>query len=155
MEIHLAKGIDDIIFGMTCFEVEEILGKPNREFHNRDNQIELFWEYTDKKLTLTFYEHKGGRLGYIRSSNPNLSISNRKLIDAKIEDIQQFIEENSQAWEINEYFSFTSYFFEEQWICLNVKYDRIIDIELGVPFKDEIKYFSEQETLFIPKRSEN
>jgi hypothetical protein len=148
MEIHLGKGIDNVTFGMTCAEVEGILGKPNREFHNQDNHIELFWEYTEKKLTLTFYEHKGRLLGYFRSSNPNLSISDSKLIDVKIEDIKQFIKEDSQAWEINEYFSFTAHFYEEQWICLNVKYDRIIDIELGVPFKDEKKYFSKQEDTF-------
>jgi hypothetical protein len=140
MKIHLSKGFDDICFGMTRSEVKEIIGSPNHEFLNPDNNIELFWEYTEKKLTLTFYLNEFGRLGYIRSSNTNLSISECKIIDTHIEVVQNQIDANPNSWEINKYFSFTAYFHEGHWLCLNVKYDKIIDIELGVPLKNDNEY---------------
>ena len=150
MKIHLGKGIDNITFGMTCSEVERIMGKPSREFEIPNYDHELFWEYTEKKLTLTFDKHKGGRLGYIRSSNPNLSIAGLKLMDAKVVDIQPNIDAKVSSWEVTEYFSFTAYFHEANWFCLNGKYGRVTDVELGVPFEKENEYFSDSKTFFKP-----
>ena len=71
---------------MTRPEVQGILGKPNLELIDSDDENEVVWEYTDEKLRLTFYQNEADRLGYIRCSNSNLTINNFKIIDKKIED---------------------------------------------------------------------
>lgn len=87
MEIYLKQGIDELRFGMTRPEIEKVLGKPSRELSDSDNENELIWEYSDKKLRLTFYQNEANRLGYIRSSNPNLTLNDFNIIDEKIENV--------------------------------------------------------------------
>jgi len=87
MEIYLKQGIDELRFGMTRPEIEKVLGKPSRELSDSDNENELIWEYSDKNLRLTFYQNEANRLGYIRSSNPNLTLNDFKIIDEKIENV--------------------------------------------------------------------
>jgi hypothetical protein len=140
MKINLKKGIDNLEFGLTRPEVEEIIGRPVREITNPEDDNELIWEYADQKLRLTFYQKEDNRLGYIRSSNSSLTIFDMDLIDCKIEEVKNRIDPRTESWEKEEYFSFTTYFHESNWLTLNVEYDRITDIELGVPFKNEDEY---------------
>jgi len=140
MKIHLNKGIDNLQFGMTRSEVKKIYGRQNREIINPEDDNELIWEYTDQKLRLTFYQNESDRLGYIRSSNPSLTIFDKKLIDHEIEEIKNRIDPRTDSWEKEENFSFTTFFHENDWLTLNVEYERITDIELGVPFKTEDEY---------------
>lgn len=58
----------------------------------------------------------------------------------KIEDVKSQIDSNSESWEKEEYDSFNIYFLESDWLTLNVEYERVTDIELGVPFKNEDEY---------------
>ncbi|MEQ8417385.1 MAG: hypothetical protein RIE86_26870 [Imperialibacter sp.] len=140
MKIHLKKGIDKLRFGMTPSDVENFFGKPSRELIDSDDENELIWEYADQKLRLTFYQNEGDRLGYMRSSNSNLTINGFKIIDNKIEDVKSQIDSNPESWEEEDYDSFNTYFLESAWLTLNVEYERVTDIELGVPFKNEDEY---------------
>ena len=140
MNIHLKQGIDKLRFGMTRPEVERIFGKPRQELIDSDDENELIWEYTDKKIRLTFYQNQAGRLGYIRSSNSSLTLNDLKIIDKKIEDVKGQIDSNPESWEKEDYESFCTYFHENNWLTLNVEYERVTDIELGVPFKNEDEY---------------
>ncbi len=121
-------------------EVEKIFGKPNRELIDSDDQNELIWEYSDKKLWLTFYQNEADRLGYLRSSNSGLTINDIKIIDKKIDDVINQLDTKSELWEIEDYDTFRTYFLESNWLTLNVEYERVTDIELGLPFKNEDEY---------------
>jgi hypothetical protein len=41
---------------------------------------------------------------------------------------------------VEDYNSFVTYISEEYWLVLNVEYDEVTDIELGVPFKNDDEY---------------
>jgi len=140
MKIQLKQGIDPLRFGMTRLEVERIFGKPCREFMDPKDEDRLFWEYTEKKLTLTFYQSEADRLGYIRSSHSSLRWNDLKIIDQKIEDIKCQIDSNSESWEKDVYDSFCTFFHEKNWLTLFVEYERVVNIELGVPFCRDDEY---------------
>ena len=140
MKIHLKQGIDKLRFGMTRPEVEKIFAKPNCELIDSENENELILEYSDKKLRLTFYQNEAVRLGYIRCSNSNLTIKDFKIIGKKIEDVKNQIDSNPQSWKKEDYDTFRTYFHESSWLTLNEEYERVTDIEIGVPFKNEDEY---------------
>ena len=56
--------------------VEAIYGKPDKQFKDEDKNIILV--YNKFKWRLTFYEDEDFRLGYIISSNPELTLFNKK-----------------------------------------------------------------------------
>lgn len=115
------------------------MGKPDKEIIDPEDENELTWEYTDLKLRLTFYLNEDEELGYIRTSNPNLSIDDFKIIDKKAEEVMQHVDPNKAMWIKEDFFSFTTYFNEKYWLTLNVEYDRVTDIELGALPKNEIR----------------
>lgn len=138
MTIYLKKGIDNIRFGMNQLEVKAIIGAPDRLIVKPEVQNELTSEYDSLKLRLTFYEND--KLGYIRSSNANLTIGGHKIIDQKIDEVRDKINLASNFWEKEEYDFFTTYFNESNWLTLNVEYGSVTGIELGVPFKNDEAY---------------
>ncbi len=140
MQIHLRTGIGALRFGMMREEIVRLIGKPDVEKHDSDDENEFFWEYNDLKLRLTFYANEGFRLGYIRSSHRNLSLNNQKLIDKKIDKVLGELKEELESWELDEYDLFTVYFNEQNWLSLNVEYQRITDFEMGVPINNEDEY---------------
>lgn len=140
MKIYLRQGIENFTFGMTQPEIESNFGKPNRELIDQDDENELIWEYTEEKTRLTFYKNESGKLGYIRSSNSNLILNDSKIIDQKINDVMRQVDSDPNSWEIEDHDSFCVYFHESSWLTLNVEYERVTDIELGVPFNDNDEY---------------
>jgi len=138
MEILLKKGIENLRFGMTEFQCREILGIPDREVVDSDNDEINILEYYDLKLRLSFYLAQNNRFGYLRSSNPELTFGNQVLFDATIEFAKNLIfREYDLEWEIEEYDLFTTHFNKENWITLHVEYGKINEIELGVPLVNE------------------
>ncbi|KAB2807699.1 hypothetical protein [Phaeocystidibacter luteus] len=140
MKLHLNQGINNLRFGMTRTKVESILGQPDKILIDPDDENELIWEYSDQKLRLTFYQNEADRLGYIRCSNSNLTIKGLQIIDKKIVDVQNQIDSDPDAWEIEEYHFFKVYFLEQYWLSLQVEYERVTVIEHGVPFKNDDEY---------------
>ena len=127
-------------FGNIPSDVDAILGPPSREIQNPDDENELIWEYNDHKLRLTFYHDESNRLGYLRCSHPALTIVGHRIIGRSIDEVISLIDPRPESWEIEEYFTFITYFLVSQWLTLNVEYGRVTDIELGVPFSDKDEY---------------
>lgn len=140
MKIHLKQGVAELKFGMNPLEVENVFGMPNREFIDSDDDNDLIWEYAERKIRLTFYKNEALRLGYIRSSNPALTLNDTRIIDEKIEMLKLQIDSNPEAWELEYYDTFTNYFLESKWLILNVEYERVSHLELGVPINNRGNY---------------
>ncbi len=140
MEIHLRKGVGKLKFGMTFVEVEKILGQPDRTKVDPDDSDEVIWEFNDLKLRLTFYKSENDRLGYIRCSNARLKLYKHTLIDSKIGEVINDVTSITKYWEKEKYDLFATYFNEEYWLTLNVEYERVTSMELGVPFKNDEEY---------------
>ena len=141
MELKLEIGIDDIKFGMKKSEVEQILGPPNRVRLEEDDDDKLMLDYNDLNLRLSFYPKEEDKLGYIECSNKDLTFKGQKFIDLNIDLVKsELFGDIISDWEVDEYRSFTAHFNEEFWFTLQSDYDKVIEIELGVPFENRETY---------------
>jgi len=141
MELKPKIGIDNLKFGMTQKEVIEILGNPDRIFHLDDHgDSETIFEWHEKLLRLTFYKDENDRLGYIRTMHPELNYKGNPIIRAKSELVMEQGFPEVQEWEKDEFEFLTMYFNEAYWLSLNCEYGVVLDVEMGVPFKNDETY---------------
>jgi hypothetical protein len=136
MIINPKIGIDQLVFGMKQNDVVALYGKPSKQFKDEDDNI--IYLYNEKKLRLTFYEDEDLRLGYIISSNPELTLFNEEIIGKQIAKVEALIKaKNFKALEIESFDSVDNYFNESNWMIFQVEYDEIIRFELGAVFNDK------------------
>lgn len=133
MQINLKIGVGDLIFGMLQNDVKLLLGEPNTIFNDEDNNI--IWIYNDYKLRLTFYEDENFKLGYIKSTNKDVNLFSEKIIGQKWQFVESLlISKNIKNIEKEQFDSLTNYFNESNWFIIQVEYEEVIGIELGVTF---------------------
>ncbi|OQP65338.1 hypothetical protein A3860_16865 [Niastella vici] len=141
MEIRPKKGIGDFTFGMKAEEVVAKLGKPDKIYQDEDDENQLLYQYNKSKLRLTFFEDHEGKLGYIRCSSPTLTYQGKPIINSSIEKVKKEVfGKHIEEWEEEDYDFFATYVNEEYWIVLNVEYDEVTEVEVGVPFNDDEEY---------------
>ncbi len=136
MEVKLKFGIDKLLFGMKQGDVKKLYGEPDKQFKDDDNNIVLV--YNQLQLRLTFYDDEDLRLGYIISSNLNLTINDKVVINQNAEEVKKQLAVNKiKSWE-KEDFDFTeNHFNEENWLIFQSEFGRIIKVELGAIIKNE------------------
>ena len=78
MEIKLKYGIDNLLFGMKEQDVTKILGKPDTQY--KDEEENVVFMYNARKLRLIFYKEEDFRLGYMTTTNPIVKLFQRELI---------------------------------------------------------------------------
>lgn len=136
MTINPKIGIDQLVFGMKQNDVVAIYGKPNKQFKDEDDNI--IYLYNEKKLRLTFYEEEALKLGYIISSNPELTLFNEVIIGKQIGKVEELLKaKNFKPLEIENFDSVDNYFNESNWMIFQVEYNEIIRFELGAVFNDK------------------
>uniref|UniRef100_UPI00404A5BC3 hypothetical protein n=1 Tax=Flavobacterium sp. TaxID=239 RepID=UPI00404A5BC3 len=141
MEIKPKIGVNNLKFGMTRKEVIEILNEPDRILTNEDDENELILEWNSHKLRLTFYKNEDDRFGYLRTINPELKFKGIKVIGTALEIVKnQIFADLTSGWEMEDYGFFTTHFNEENWLTLYEEYGVLINLELGVPFKNDEDY---------------
>ncbi len=141
MELKPTIGVDEIEFGMTQTEVSGLLGLPSSVFHEEDEPDHVVHQYDRLKLRLTFYNEEGGKLGYIRSADPDLKFKGAKVIGQPVGTAKDLVVgSGADAWEVDNYQFFDSHFHEGTWLILNVEYGEVTDVEIGVPFKNDEEY---------------
>jgi len=141
MELKPKIGIDNLKFGMSKKEILEILGEPDREFQlddNGDNETVLEWK--QKMLRLTFYKKENDRFGYLRTMNSNVSYNGQNILNREPDLVKEKVFSELKEWDKNEFDFLTMYFNEKYWLNLNCEYGIIIDLEMGVPFKNDKDY---------------
>ena len=141
MEIKPEIGIGDLKFGMKLSDVKKILGKPDSEKAEKNDEHRIIVIYNKQRLRLTFYENENNRLGYIITSNPNLNYIGINIINSNIDFIKNEVFKNIISdWEIEDFDSFISHFEEKYWLTLHSEFETITTFELGVPYKNEEEY---------------
>jgi hypothetical protein len=140
MILHPRRGIDQLNFGLQAEEVVNILGKPSKIFVNSDDENELNYEYNHLKLRLTFYGEEQGRLGYIRTANPKVTFKGQPIMGQTIEQLTDEVFNELGDWEVENFDFFDVYLNEENWMVLNVEYNTVTDIELGVVVNEDEEY---------------
>ena len=142
MEIKLGIGISNIKFGSSITDIEMLLGKPDEIRKDEEyGEFEPMYIYYSEKIRLTFYKNENDRLGYMRCSNPELTINGKKIIGLKIREAKKaFKPIISSGWKLERYDFWHQYFLYKYWIILKCDYDEVTEIELGVPFNNEKEY---------------
>ncbi|WP_205513159.1 hypothetical protein [Longitalea arenae] len=141
MEIKPKYGIGDFTFGMKADQVVAKLGKPDKMYQDEDDENQVLYQYNQHKLRLTFYQDHDGKLGYIRCSNPKLQFQGKPVMNTPIDKVKdETFSSLIEEWEEEDYDFFVTYVNEENWIVLNVEYDEVTEIELGVPVKNDDEY---------------
>lgn len=136
MKINPKIGIDQLIFGMKQKDVENIYGKPTKQFKDEDQNI--IYLYNDKKLRLTFYEDEQFRLGYIISSNPELELFDTKILNQSILKIEELLKsKNFKPMEVESFDSVDNYFNESNWMIFQSEFGEVIRFELGAVFNEK------------------
>jgi len=140
MQLKPGKGIGELSFGMLPATVIEKLGQPDRIFVADDEDDEFIYQYNELRMMLTFYKHENERLGYIRSSNPAITYNGELLLDQPVKTVLEGPMKGIKNWQIEKYDFFDTYLNEKSWLVLNVEYERISDLELGVPLDADDVY---------------
>ncbi len=150
-EIDLARGIGDLAFGMSRSRVIELLGEPSESLPDEDdNEVVCLLRFNDLKLTASIYE--GDRLGYLRTTNPAVSLDGERLIDSRIDAVRQLPSLKGVDWDVDRYTSFDTFdTYDPFWIQFRVEYQRVVHVELGVPFLNDEEY-AWPTTLISPTR---
>lgn len=132
-------GLDKMLFGMLPKGIQSLYGMPNEQI--KDDEGNDIWIYTDKKLKLTFYKEENQKLGYIVSSNPNLSFNSFELIGkTENEVIAWFKKHHINTFEITYNEEQTSYFNEDNWLLLHFDFSVLVKIEVGAIIKNEDEF---------------
>ncbi len=140
MQLKPGKGIGELSFGMLPATVIAKLGQPDRIFVADDEEDEFIYQYNELRMMLTFYKHENERLGYIRSSNPAITYNGELLMDQPVKAVLDGPMKGIKNWQAEKYDFFDTYLNEKNWLVLNVEYERISDLELGVPLDADDVY---------------
>ena len=139
MEIKLKYGIDNLLFGMKEQDVTKILGKPDTQY--KDEEENVVFMYNDSKLRLIFYKEEAFKLGYMTTTNSAVKLLNTKIIGKNWSEIFPVLEKNKiKSFETDTVEGMMSYFNEENWLFIHVDYNEIVKIELGAVFSDKDEF---------------
>jgi hypothetical protein len=135
MEILLAKGLDNIRFGLTEVEVTRQWGEPDKAYLLDESKRLQFFEL---QVEFSFeFEHEN-RLGWIEVHNPEATLFGQKLIGVRREKVLSIISSHiTDEPEIDDYGHSESYFYENCWLELQFEFDRLRAINFGFLWRDD------------------
>ncbi len=139
MEIKLKYGIDNLLFGMKEQDVTKILGKPDTQY--KDEEENVVFMYNARKLRLIFYKEEAFKLGYLTTTNSIVKLFNTSLIGKNWSDVFPVLEKHKvKSFETDTVEGMMSYFNEENWLFVHVDYNEIVKIEVGAVFSDKDEF---------------
>ena len=139
MEIKLKYGIDNLLFGMKEQDVIKVLGKPDTQY--KDEEENVVFMYNSRKLRLIFYKEEGFKLGYITTTEASVKLFGTALIGKNWSEIFPILEKNKlKSFETDTIEGMMSYFNEDNWIFFHVDYNEIVKVEVGAVFSDKDEF---------------
>ena len=139
MEIKLKYGIDNLLFGMKEQDVTKILGKPDTQY--KDEEENVVFIYNARKLRLIFYKEEDFKLGYVTTTNSVVKLFNTTIIGKNWSEVYPVLEKNKvKSFETDTSEGMMSYFNEENWLFIHVDYNEIVKIEVGAVFSDKDEF---------------
>jgi len=119
-----------ISFGISMDDVENILSKPNKIYKTNEGNIRC--QYYQYLIELSFEKEDEFKLGWIEVYNKYSKIYNHMFIGKNIEQaIKYFNSKIMESPEFYDYGSFESYFYNKNWIELQVQFGNITNINFG------------------------
>jgi hypothetical protein len=136
MKVNPKNGIDQLLFGMQQKDVIVIYGTPDKQFEDEDQNV--IFLYNKLQLRLTFYQDEAMKLGYMITSNPEVTLLDKKIIAAGIESVKK--ELPFKTWEVEDFDSTENHFNESNWLVLQSEFDKIIRVEIGAIINDNDEF---------------
>ena len=127
MKVNPKNGIDQLLFGMQQKDVIAIYGSPDKEFEDEEQNV--IFLYNKLQLRLTFYQDEAMKLGYMITSNPEVTLLDKKVIGLEVETIKK--ELPFKSWEEEDFDSTENHFNESNWLVLQSEFGKIIRLEIG------------------------
>lgn len=139
MKINLKSGIDKLLFGMKQNDVTAVLGKPDKNYKDEDDNV--IFVYNALKARLTFYEEEDLKFGYAVASHQDLEVFGFKLIGRKIADVKKDLATKGITKFTQETFdTFENYFNEDNWFILQTEFDEVVKFEIGAIINDKDEF---------------
>jgi len=138
MDILLGRGLgDQIRFGMSMSQIEQLLGKPDKIIPLDEEDERVEHHYNQLKTVFRYYDKDGVKLGWIETENPQIELFGVKAMGLeKSGAINLLSTQGHDSLEFDDYGSFETLFFEECWLELQLTFDRVSRVKFGV-FIDE------------------
>ncbi len=136
MKVNPKNGIDQLLFGMQQKDVIAIYGSPDKEFEDEEQNI--IFLYNKLQLRLTFYQDEAMKLGYMITSNPEVTLLDKKVIGLEVETIKK--ELPFKSWEEEDFDSTENHFNESNWLVLQSEFGKIIRVEIGAIINDNDEF---------------
>jgi hypothetical protein len=130
MTINPGFGFGVLLFGMKPSDVEQLIGKPDRQF--QDDEQNIITLYNTYKLRLTFYEDEDYRLGYAICSHQDALLHGMHMIGKPAEQLVRELEaKGMKNWE-REYIDSAEHILDtDHWVTLVSEFGEVGKIEFG------------------------
>ena len=136
MKLNPKNGIDQLLFGMQQKDVVSLYGAPDKQFEDEEQNI--IFLYNNLQLRLTFYQDEAMTLGYMITSNPEVTLLDKKVIGFDVETIKK--ELPFKSWEEEDFDSTENHFNESNWLVLQSEFGKIIRVEIGAIINDNDEF---------------
>ena len=87
---------------------------------------------------MTFYQDEAMKLGYMITSNPEVTLLDKKVIGLEVETIKK--ELPFKSWEEEDFDSTENHFNESNWLVLQSEFGKIIRLEIGAIINDNDEF---------------
>ncbi|MDJ1184343.1 hypothetical protein [Roseofilum casamattae] len=141
MEIILGVGIaklrsTELLFGLTEAQAREILGPPDKSYTTEFGCQRL--QFNEVMLKLSFEPDNDNLLGWIEVHNLQAILFGKKIVGQPKKAVLEIAaKELGQPSEFEDYGSFESAFYEEQWLELHFEFGRLTNLNFGVLYSEE------------------
>lgn len=136
MKLNPKNGIDQLLFGMQQKDVVSLYGAPDKQFEDEEQNI--IFLYNNLQLRLTFYQDEAMKLGYMITSNPEVTLLDNKVIGLDVETIKKQLP--FKSWEEEDFDSTENHFNESNWLVLQSEFGKIIRVEIGAIINDNDEF---------------
>ena len=142
LKITLGCGIELISFGATENEVLSILGDPDKVYFTDSDCKRL--QYNELLIELSLEPDNENRLGWLEVHNPEVELFGSKVLGKSFAEIDKLLKAKLvESPTVDDYGSFISVNYHDQWLELHFEFDRLTNINFGV-------LYSENDTVLWP-----
>jgi len=135
VEVIPGVGTDLVQFGVTESEACVLLGSPDKVYTTDGNNKRL--QFNETRLELSFEPDNDERLGWIEVHNPNAKLYEMNVIGMKQDAIIELVTNSLNEKPIfDDYDSFISVSYDNNWIELQFEFGCLRNINLGVLYDE-------------------
>ncbi|MGD1931271.1 MAG: hypothetical protein ACFB12_20420 [Leptolyngbyaceae cyanobacterium] len=136
MEILLGVGIGELLFGLAEAQVQAKLGAADRSYTTELGCRRV--QFDELMLELSFEPENENLLGWIEVHNPQATLFGHLLIEKSRQNVLTLLAKKlGNPSEYEDYGSFNTAFYEEQWLELHFEFGRLKSINFGVWYSED------------------